>query len=262
MKIKPNDIRKVTLEMIHSAKSGHVGGSFSIAEIVAYLYSNFDIVSGKKDKLILSKGHAVPAIYAALHLSGVIKKKELLEFRQINSRLQGHPDKVRLPNVTATTGSLGQGLSIAIGHALAHKLNSDEFKVFCIVGDGEMQEGQVWESIMLAPKFKLDNLYFIIDANGAQNDGNVEDILSLNCGKPIKEKIKSFGWNTVEINGHNLIDIEKSIKNTRKGMPNCIVANTTKGKGVSFMETYAWHAKAPNDEEFRLAIEELQNESN
>ena len=257
MEISPNNIRKISLEMIYNSKSGHVGGSFSIAEIVSYLYNNYRLSSGKEDKLILSKGHAVPAIYAALHLSGVISKEEILTFREIDSRLQGHPDKVRLPNVVATTGSLGQGLSIAIGHALSHKIRGNNQKVFCIVGDGEMQEGQVWESIMLAPKFKLDNLYFIIDSNGAQNDGNVKDILSLDIGKSIKDKIESFGWNTSVINGHNLSEIDLAIKNISEGIPNCIIANTTKGKGVSFMETYEWHAKAPNDEEFKLAIEEL-----
>jgi transketolase len=257
MEISPNNIRKISLEMIHNSKSGHVGGSFSIAEIVSYLYNNYDLSSGQEDKLILSKGHAVPAIYAALHLSGVISKEEILTFREIDSRLQGHPDKVRLPNVVATTGSLGQGLSIAIGHALSHKIKDNNQKVFCIVGDGEMQEGQVWESIMLAPKFKLDNLYFIIDSNGAQNDGNVEDILSLNIGKSIKDKIESFGWNTTVVDGHNVSEIDLAVKNISENIPNCIIANTTKGKGVSFMETYEWHAKAPNDREFELAIEEL-----
>ena len=257
MEISPNNIRKISLEMIHNSKSGHVGGSFSIAEIVSYLYNNYDLSSGREDKLILSKGHAVPAIYAALHLSGVISKEEILTFREIDSRLQGHPDKVRLPNVVATTGSLGQGLSIAIGHALSHKIKGNNQKVFCIVGDGEMQEGQVWESIMLAPKFKLDNLYFIIDSNGAQNDGNVEDILSLNIGKSIKDKIESFGWNTTVVDGHNVSEIDLAVKNISENIPNCIIANTTKGKGVSFMETYEWHAKAPNDREFELAIEEL-----
>lgn len=262
MKVSPNNIRKVALEMIYNSGSGHPGGSFSIAELVSYLYNNFSLSSGKEDKLILSKGHAAPAIYAALHLTGVISKEELLTFREIDSRLQGHPDKVRLPNVVATTGSLGQGLSIAIGHALAHKIKGNDRKVFCIVGDGEMQEGQVWESIMLAPKFGLDNLYFIIDSNGAQNDGNVQDILPLDIGRPIQEKIKSFGWNTYVINGHDEDQIHRAVNSITRGFPTCIVANTTKGKGVSFMETYEWHAKAPNSEQFKLAIEELSNESN
>ena len=257
MKITASDIRKIVLQMIHASGSGHIGGSFSIAEIVSCLYNNFDLVSGKEDKLILSKGHAVPSIYAALYLAGAIDKKELNTFRQINSRLQGHPDKVRLPNVVATTGSLGQGLSISIGHALSHKLLNKNRKVFCIVGDGEMQEGQVWESIMLAPKFKLDNLCLIVDLNGAQNDGNVDDILSLSIGDSIENKIKSFGWDTHLIDGHDMLLIESLITTNVHNAPRCIVAKTKKGKGVSFMENFEWHAKAPNKEEYELAIEEL-----
>ena len=178
-------------------------------------------------------------------------------FRQIDSRLQGHPDKVRLPNVVATTGSLGQGLSISIGHALAHKLLKNDKKVFCIVGDGEIQEGQVWESIMLAPKFKLDNLILILDLNGAQNDGNVNDILSLDIGKPIQDKISSFGWDVHVADGHNYDDLEKLLTSNISGVPRCIVAKTKKGKGVSFMETFEWHAKAPNKDQYESAVKEL-----
>jgi transketolase len=257
MKITANDIRRVALELVYKSGSGHLGGSFSIAEIVACLHNNFSLKSGQEDKLILSKGHAAPAIYAALHLQGVLDTNELDSFRQIDSRLQGHPDKVRLPNVVATTGSLGQGLSIAIGHALAHKILKNDKKVFCIVGDGEMQEGQVWESIMLAPKFKLDNLYFIIDLNGAQNDGNVSDILPLDLGMPIQNKISSFGWDTHIINGHDNSMIQKLVTTHISNMPRCIVAKTQKGKGVSFMESFEWHAKAPNKEQYDQAIEEL-----
>ena len=257
MKITANDIRKVALELVYQSGSGHIGGSFSIAELVACLYSDFDLSTGKEDKLILSKGHAAPALYAALHLTGVIKKEELSSFRQINSRLQGHPDKVKLPNVVATTGSLGQGLSIAIGHAISHKILKNDKKVFCIVGDGEMQEGQVWESIMLAPKFKLDNLCLIVDLNGAQNDGNVDDILSLGMGAPIQDKIASFGWDSHLIDGHNTEDIRNLTTCCVEGVPRCIVAKTQKGKGVSFMESFEWHAKAPNQEQYELAMEEL-----
>ncbi len=257
MKITPNEIRKVALELVYKAKSGHLGGSFSIAEIVACLYNNFNLAEGTEDKLVLSKGHAAPAIYAALHLLGIIEKEELETFRQIDSRLQGHPDKVRLPNVVATTGSLGQGLSISIGHALAHKLLKNDKKVFCIVGDGEIQEGQVWESIMLAPKFKLDNLILILDLNGAQNDGNVNDILSLDIGKPIQDKISSFGWDVHVADGHNYDDLEKLLTSNINGVPRCIVAKTKKGKGVSFMETFEWHAKAPNKDQYESAVKEL-----
>jgi transketolase len=188
---------------------------------------------------------------------GVIKEKELETFRQINSRLQGHPDKVRLPNVVATTGSLGQGLSIAIGHALSHKILKNNKKVFCIVGDGEIQEGQMWESIMLAPKFKLDNLYLIVDLNGAQNDGKVDDVLPLGMGRPIQDKIASFGWDVHLIDGHNTEEIQSLITTRSEELPRCIVARTRKGKGVSFMETSEWHAKAPNKEQYDRAIEEL-----
>ena len=259
MRITANDIRKVSLQMVYESGSGYIGGSFSIAEIVSCLYNNFELASGEQDKLVLSKGHAAPALYAALHLSGVISKEELSTFRKIDSRLQGHPDKVRLPNVVATTGSLGQGLSIAIGHALAHKILKSDKKVFCIVGDGEIQEGQVWESIMLAPKFKLDNLYLIVDLNGAQNDGNVNDILPLGIGKPIQEKIASFGWDSHLIDGHSPEQIKSLVTTNSEDTPRCIVAKTTKGKGVSFMETFEWHAKAPNKEQYEKAIKELSS---
>jgi len=262
MKINATEIRKAILEMVHGASSGHLGGSFSIADIISVLYSNFKLSTGVDDKLILSKGHAVPAVYAALYLCDKIKKEELKTFREINSRLQGHPDKVRFPNVVATTGSLGQGLSIAIGHAIGHKLRKVKDNVFCILGDGEMQEGQVWESIMLAPKFKLDNLCCFLDLNGAQNDGNVEDILSLNMGKDISEKILSFGWHVEIIDGHNEDAILKAIKKEIKGKSKFIIACTKKGKGVSFMETPEWHAKAPNIDQYEKAIKELNNESN
>ena len=257
MKITANQIRRTCLELVYNASSGHLGGSFSIAELVSCLYNNFDLKTGKEDKLILSKGHAAPALYAALHLLGVISEDELKTFRQIDSRLQGHPDKVRLPNVVATTGSLGQGLSISIGHALAHKKLNNDKKVFCIVGDGEIQEGQVWESIMLAPKFKLDNLCLILDFNGAQNDGNVNDILPLDIGLPIEKKISSFGWDTHVIDGHNVEQIESLITTSVPNMPRCIVAKTKKGKGVSFMETFEWHAKAPNKDQYEAALKEL-----
>ena len=257
MHLKPNELRKSILKMLHEAQSGHVGGSFSIAEIVCSLYNNFDLVSGEKDKFILSKGHAAPALYAALYLKGVISDDELLTFRKINSKLQGHPDKVRLKNVVATTGSLGQGLSIAIGHAIGHQLRKTENKVFCIVGDGEMQEGQIWESIMLAPKFKLRNLCMIIDKNNAQNDGYVDNILSLDIGKNLSEKIKSFGWNVKTVDGNNYTEFTKASLALHNEKPTCIIANTVKGKGVTFMETPAWHAKAPNKEEYELALKEL-----
>lgn len=239
--------------MVYSKKSGHIGGSFSICEIIAYLYSNYDLIN--EDKIILSKGHAVPAIYAALHELGLI---EIDSFREINSPLQGHPDKNRLKYIHATTGSLGQGLSIAIGHALAYKIGNKNKNVFCIVGDGELQEGQIWESFMMAPKHKLNNLICFIDKNGFQNDRSVDD-------RDLSEKIMSFGWNVVQIDGHNIQEIHNVMHffNSRTwSVPMCIILNTIKGKGVSFMENNNfWHSSVPSEAEYNKAIEEL-NEIN
>ena len=261
MKLTANQIRRNVLKMVYEKQSGHIGGSFSIAEVVACLYNNFKVKDHDQDKLILSKGHAVPALYAALYSLGVLNDEDLELFREINSPLQGHPDKLKLKYMHATTGSLGQGLSIAIGHALGMKLKNSNNKVFCIVGDGEMQEGQVWEALMLAPKYKLDNICCLIDANGSQNDGSVEDILSLH---PLDKKILAFGWKVVVINGNSYEQVEKKLNNfsmANDGIPTCIILNTTKGSGVSFMQTPSWHAKVPNAEEYAAALEELKSES-
>jgi len=260
MKIRANKLREHVLKMVYEKQSGHIGGSFSLAEIVAYLYSNYDIASGSvgTSKLILSKGHAVPIIYAALYELGVLSEEEINKFREIDSPLQGHPDKVRLPHMHATTGSLGQGLSIAIGHALAMKLKNINKKCFCIVGDGEMQEGQIWEALMLAPKFNLGNLICLVDSNKSQNDGLVEDILPM--GSLIK-KIKSFDWDVIEIDGNNEKQVAESIScfcESGNNKPKCIIMNTQKGCGVSFMKDPAWHAKAPNKEEYEMALQELR----
>ncbi len=257
MKINPNKLRKHVLDMVYEKQSGHIGGSFSIAELTAYLYSNYDLLNSDKDKLILSKGHAVPILYAALYELGVIDTLD--NFREVNSPLQGHPDKLRLPYMHATTGALGQGLSIAIGHALACKTKKLSNEIFCILGDGELQEGQIWEAFMLAPKYNLDNLVCFIDSNKSQNDGYVKDILDMG---DLKEKIKSFGWNTYQIDGHDLNQIETTIKNNRNNKPTCIILDTVKGKGISFMETPEWHAKAPNKEEYYQSLKELGYESN
>tara|TARA_R110001592_G_scaffold5488_5_gene30231 strand:+ start:2443 stop:3219 length:777 start_codon:yes stop_codon:yes gene_type:complete len=257
MKIKPNKLRKHVLDMIHDKQSGHIGGSFSLAEVVSYLYNNYNLVEDNKDKIILSKGHAVPILYAALYELGLIETLD--DFREVNSKLQGHPDKTRLKYMHATTGALGQGLSIGIGHALAYRLKSETSKVFCILGDGEIQEGQVWEALMLAPKYKLDNLYCIIDHNKSQNDGLVENILSLG---DLESKVKSFGWNVIRINGHDMSQIEIAFSIKQNGKPTCILMDTVKGSGVEFMQTPEWHAKAPSDEEYKKAIEEIGYESN
>ena len=246
--------------MVYEKRSGHIGGSFSLAEVIAYLYSNFNLTSDEKNaaKLILSKGHAVPIIYAVLYELGLITDGDISLFREINSPLQGHPDKIRLKYLHATTGSLGQGLSIAIGHAIGLKLMYSSSPCFCIVGDGEMQEGQIWEAFMLAPKFKLNNLIVFVDDNGSQNDGFVKDTLDL---EPITDKILAFNWNVISISGHDMDEIEVAVKNgldKNQENPTCIVMKTQKGKGVSFLQDPVWHAKVPNEEEYKKALEELK----
>jgi len=257
MKIKPNKLRKHVLDMVYEKQSGHIGGSFSLAELVAYLYEKYDLIDGE-DKFILSKGHAVPILYAVLYEMGLIKTLE--NFREVNSPLQGHPDKQRLHYMHATTGALGQGLSIGIGHALAYKMQNKDNKIFCVLGDGEIQEGQVWEAFMLSPKYKLDNLICIIDYNKAQNDGFVKDILDMG---DLSSKIKSFGWEVITVDGHNTQSIDNVFKNLKpNNKPFCVILDTIKGKGVSFMEEPAWHAKAPSKEEYIKALKELEHESN
>lgn len=263
MKINPNNLRKHVLDMVYQKQSGHIGGSFSLAEIVAYLYDNFELIEPNKDKLILSKGHAVPILYAVLHELGHIKSLD--NFREVNSPLQGHPDKDRLPLMHATTGALGQGLSIAIGHALACKAKKLDNQIFCILGDGEIQEGQIWEAFMLAPEYKLDNLTCFIDYNKAQNDGWVDDIYpGMSSEKSLCKKIESFGWNVIVVDGHDQAEIHKYFDPywKIKGKPTCFILDTIKGKGVSFMVDPEWHAKAPSDEEYNKALKELGYESN
>jgi len=256
MKIDPNKLRYHILNMVHDKQSGHIGGSFSICEIIAYLYSNYDLIN--KDKLILSKGHAVPAIYAALYELGLITTLD--GFREINSPLQGHPDKNKLPYLHATTGSLGQGLSIAIGHALALKLKKSDAKVFCIVGDGEMQEGQIWEALMLAPTLKLDNLVCIIDYNKFQSEGPTQNL------KRLTKKIRAFKWITCKIDGNNLLDVDLAFNlatnSNYYNRPYCIIAHTKKGAGISFLENTNCHSTILTEEQYKLAIKELGYESN
>lgn len=258
--INPNVLRKHVLRMVYERRSGHIGGSFSLAELIAYLYSNYDLTSEKKDsaKLILSKGHSVPIIYAALYELGHITNVDVSLFREINSPLQGHPDKNRLKYIHATTGSLGQGFSIAIGHALGLKLIKSPNPCFCIIGDGEIQEGQIWEAFMLAPKYNLNNLVVFVDHNGSQNDGFVKDTLNI---EPLSDKILAFNWNVKSISGHNLEEIDTAVKEAleeNQHKPTCIIMKTQKGKGVSFLQDPAWHAKVPNEEEYKKALEELK----
>ena len=258
-----NDIRIGIIEEVYYGQSGHPGGSLSCADIMAVLYFNQMNIDPKRpsaperDRFVLSKGHCSPALYSTLACKGYFDKKELQTFRKLGSRLQGHPDKNKLPGVDMTSGSLGQGLSVANGMALSSKLNHDGYRVYCLLGDGELEEGQVWEAAMSSNKYKLDNLCVIVDYNGLQIDGNIEEVKSL---KHIYDKFKSFGFNVISIDGNNVeeliasFDLAKQIKQR----PTVVIAKTTKGKGVSFMENKAqWHGKSPNDEEYNIAMNEL-----
>ncbi len=258
-----NRIRQGVIKAVYSAKSGHPGGSLSIAEILAVLYFNQMNIDEKnpkakgRDRLVLSKGHTAPALYSALALRGFFDMDELSNFRNINSNLQGHPDMKNIPGVDASTGSLGQGLSIANGMALGSKQDSEGVRVYCICGDGEIQEGQIWEAAMTASHYKLDNLCLIIDNNNLQIDGKVNEVMSV---YPIDEKFKSFGFETINVDGHNIQELISAFEQAKKvkGKPTAIIANTIKGKGVSFMENEAsWHGKAPNEEQYKQAMQEL-----
>ena len=250
-----NKIRIDTLQEIYYAKSGHPGGSLSCVDILTVLYFNEMNINEKepkaesRDRFILSKGHASPALYATLAERGFIPKEELLTYRSTTSNLQGHPDMNKVPGIDMTTGSLGQGLSIANGMALASKMDKMGYRVYCLLGDGEIQEGQVWEAAMTASQYKLDNLCAIVDCNNLQLTGKVEDIKGLKY-EDIENKFKSFGFNTIVIDGHNIEAIMQafSIAETNKGKPCAIIAKTIKGKGVSFMENrIEWHGKSMND---------------
>ncbi len=258
-----NDIRKDIIEEVYQAQSGHPGGSLSCTDILTVLYFNQMNVDPKKpedanrDRLILSKGHCSPALYAVLARKGYFDKEELKNFRKMDSFLQGHPDMKKVPGVDMTTGSLGQGLSAAVGMAIASKMNQAGCRVYCVLGDGEIEEGQIWESAMAAYKNKLDNLCVILDNNSLQIDGKIQDVAGLDN---IEGKFKSFGFNVIQVDGHNisnLIDGFDSAKQTKQ-VPTILIAKTIKGKGVSFMENQAkWHGKAPNEEEYEKAINEL-----
>jgi transketolase len=263
LKQKAKEIRKDIIEEVYNAKSGHPGGSLSIADIMAVLYFNELKIDEKnprwedRDRLVLSKGHCSPALYAALAERGFFSKEALKSFRKIDSNLQGHPDLNKVPGVDMTSGSLGQGLSVANGMAISSKMGSEGYRVYCLLGDGEIEEGQIWEAAMTSSKYKLDNLCVIVDNNNLQIDGNIQDVKGLNR---IEEKFESFGFKVIPVDGNNmeqLIDAFDRAKMT-KGMPTAIIAKTVKGKGVSFMEGQAgWHGKAPNEEQFNLAIKEL-----
>ena len=260
------EIRIGVIEAVYHGKSGHPGGSLSCADILAVLYFNQMHVDPKKpddkarDRFVLSKGHCSPALYSTLALKGYFGREELTTFRQIDSMLQGHPDRKHIPGVDMTTGSLGQGLSVANGMAIASKMDKAGYRTYCLVGDGEIEEGQFWEACMTANKYKLDNLCLIVDNNNLQIDGTIEEVMS---PYPIGMKLESFGFNVIEVDGHNLnslIDAFETAKLT-KGKPTVIIAKTIKGKGVSFMENeVGWHGKAPNEEQYKQALAELKKE--
>lgn len=260
------EVKKGIMEEVYSAKSGHPGGSLSCADILTVLYfyqMNIDEekpLDPNRDRLVLSKGHASPALYSVLAEKGYFDKELLQTFRKIGSNLQGHPDMKKVAGVDMTTGSLGQGISVAVGMAIASKMDRAGCKVYCILGDGELEEGQVWEALTAASKNNLDNLCLIIDNNNLQIDGEIDKVGGMNN---LTEKFMSFGFNVLNIDGHNIeniIDAFATAKQT-KGKPTAIIAKTIKGKGVSFMEGQtSWHGKAPSEEEYKKAIEELNNQ--
>lgn len=258
-------VRRGIIEQVYKAQSGHPGGALSIADILTVLYFNQLNIDEKnpnwedRDRLVLSKGHCSPALYSCLANRGFFEEKELENFRKIENKLQGHPDMRKVPGVDMTTGSLGQGLSAANGMALAGKIDDKDYRVYCILGDGEIEEGQVWEAAMAASKYKLDNLCVVVDNNNLQIDGEIQDIVN---PYPIDEKFKSFGFQIININGNDIEEIIKAFEVAKnvKDKPTCIIAKTIKGKGVSFMENKAeWHGKAPNEEQYKIAIKELEN---
>ena len=258
-----NNIRIGALTAVHSASSGHPGGSMSIADIMAYLYfeeMNVDPKNPKwedRDRFVLSKGHTSPALYATLAEKGFFPKEDLTTFRQADSYLQGHPDMKHTPGVDMTTGSLGLGISAACGMALAAKHTGKTNRVYAILGDGETEEGQVWEAFMFAAHYKLDNLCAVLDLNGLQIDGPITEVMN---PTPHDDKFRAFGWNVIIINGHDFDEIDAAFKAAKecKGKPTVIIANTTKGKGVSFMENQvSWHGAAPNDEQFAQGMKDL-----
>jgi len=258
LKEKAQEMRRLIVESIAEAGSGHPGGSLSLVEIMSYLYffeanlSDVDPLCPERDYIILSKGHAAPVLYAALASKGYLPPEEVLTLRKLGSRLQGHPDMRKLPGVEMSTGSLGQGLSVANGLALGLRLQKKKNRVFAILGDGELQEGQVWEAALSAAHFKLSNLTAIVDNNGLQIDGLTADVKSLH---PLAEKWQAFGWQAVTVDGHSYHDLYRGFRTARDERPLVVIARTVKGKGVSYMENVAdWHGKAPSKEQSKEFI--------
>ena len=259
-----SEIRLGALEGVHAAKSGHPGGSLSIADILAYLYFYKMRVDAKdpknadRDRFVLSKGHTAPALYAALALKGFFAREELSKLRQVDSFLQGHPDMKHTPGVDMSTGSLGMGISAAAGMALAAKIDGKDYRTYTIVGDGESEEGQVWEALMFAAHYKLDNLCVIRDWNGLQIDGPVAEVMN---PTPYDTKLEEFGFNVIMIDGHNFDEIDAAFTAAEacKGKPTAIIAKTVKGRGVSFMENQVgWHGNAPDDAQYEQAVAEIK----
>lgn len=266
LKITANKVRQLIIEGVFNAKSGHPGGSLSAADIFTYLYFkelNVDPKNPKwadRDRFVLSKGHCCPGLYAALAIKGYFPEKEIKSLRHIGAMLQGHPDMKGTPGVDMSSGSLGQGVSAACGMALAAKMDNASYRVYAMLGDGECEEGQVWESAMFAAHHNLDNLCYIVDYNGLQIDGKVSEVAGL---EPLDKKFESFGFEVIKICGHCFNQIEEAFEKAKsiKGKPTVIIAETVKGKGVSYMEDQVgWHGKAPNQEQYELALNELREQ--
>lgn len=263
LSIIANKVRKNALTAVHSAQSGHPGGSLSIADLLTLLY--FEVMKNDpknpkdpdRDRLVLSKGHTAPALYGTLAERGYFPVEDIKGFRHIDSYLQGHPDMTKVPGVDMSTGSLGQGVCVAGGMALAAKLDNKDYRVYSVLGDGELEEGQVWEAAMFAPHYKLDNFTIFIDNNGLQIDGNITDVMN---PTPIDKKFEAFGWNVLTVSAHDFNELLDAINAAKacKGKPTAIIMKSVKGKNVSFMENQAaWHGSAPNDEQYAQAIAEL-----
>ncbi len=259
-------IRQNIIRMVYSAQSGHPGGSLSSADILSYLFfeemdiNKENVNTIDRDRFVLSKGHASPLLYGTLCEKGFLTQEDILTFRKINSKVQGHPNMNMTPGVDMSTGSLGQGLSAGVGMALANKLDKNDHRIYVLVGDGESEEGQIWEAAMSAAHYKLDNLCAILDFNGLQIDGKITDVMN---PTPLDEKFKAFGWHVICIDGHNYEQIKAAFDEAKatKGQPTLILAHTIKGKGVSFMEGEAgWHGKAPNEEQYHIAMRDLGGE--
>ena len=264
LQIMANEVRKNIVKSVHSAKAGHPGGSLSAADIFTYLYFeelNVNPENPKdpdRDRFVLSKGHCAPGLYSALALKGFFPVEDMITLRKLGSYLQGHPDMKGIPGVDMSTGSLGQGISAATGMALAGKMDQKNYRVYTLLGDGEIEEGQVWEASMFAGFHKLDNLTIIVDNNNLQIDGCIEDVCSPH---PIDKKFEAFNFHVIHMDAHDFDSIRAAFKEARetKGMPTAIIAKSIKGKGVSFMEDNAgWHGKAPNDEQFEVAMKDLE----